>query len=126
MNITFQDFFTPVGLSVCSNALIFALYVCIRLHDVIPMPGFVFFPMILGDAMLIIGVDFASAGPVYLTSKEVSSQWKMLAGKSQAKRKARSFCPLKVRFGMNFIDELTSLTILDFSVGQTVSLLVMS
>lgn len=74
MNVTFQDIFTPVGISVASNALIFALYVCIKLHDVIPMPGLAFFPMVLVDAALIIGVDFATGGQVYLASKVVHSK----------------------------------------------------
>lgn len=129
MNVTFQDFFIPIGLAFFSNALIFVLYVCIKLHDAIPMPGFLFFPLILTDALLVIGVDFASAGFVHSKSNVVIAKWKMLCGfkrRTQLKTKAHSFPPLKIRFGMNFIDEMTSLTILDFCLNQTVSLLLMS
>lgn len=64
-NLTVQDFYLPAT----GNGFIFVLFVCIKLHDIIPMPGFIFFPMILMNAILIIGFDFAATSFVYGQSK---------------------------------------------------------
>lgn len=80
------------------------------------MPGFSFFPMVLMDTTLVIGFDFAAMSFVYTQSKVAIKEWKQL---DWFKRKSL----LKVRFGLNFVDELTSLTVLNFCINQTVSLL---
>jgi hypothetical protein len=133
MNVTFQDFFTPGLFMSTSNAIVFILYVCIKLHSDVPMPGFAFFPMVLMDAVLVIGFDFAAAGFVYAKSKSVIGRWTRMENRFRnnqsnklVKAKACSFPSLKLRFGMNFVDELTTLTILDYCLNQTVSLLLMT
>lgn len=131
VNITFRDLLIPGTIAMISNLGVFSLYVTVRLHGVIPMPGFLFFPLLLSDTVLVIAIDFASAGFVYMESKNIVTEWQKNSSfrtrkKSMVHTKARSFSPLKFQFGMNFIDELTSFTVLDYCLNQTVSLLLMS
>lgn len=123
MNVTFRALFIPGGFTTASVIVIFSLYVCIKMHSAIRMPGFAFYPTLLIDAMLVIGVDFASAGGVYSKSKRFVTICRKWNSRKALRLEGKSLQPLKIRFGMNFIDELTSLTILDFCLSQTVSLL---
>lgn len=93
------------------------------------MPGFSFFPMVLMDTTLVIGFDFAAMSFVYTQSKETMKEWRQLdwfKRKSNVRGKFRSLPLLKVRFGLNFVDELTSLTVLNFCMNQIVSLLLIT
>ncbi len=127
MNATLAPFFTPGSLTFCSIGIIFTLYVVIKLHVNIPMPGFAFFPMLLTDILLVVGVDFASLGKMYGASKSFVEPARKLTNSTKlVRRSAMALQPLKIRFGMNFIDELTALTILDFCLNQTVSLILMT
>ncbi len=126
MNVTLRSFFIPGCLTFTTIGEIFTLFVCIKLHQEIPIQAFAFFPMLGLDLILVIGVDFASLGFIYLRSQEFVEGCKKLNGVKLVRRQTRSFPPLKIRFGMNFIDELTGMTILDFCLNQTVSLLLMT
>ncbi|OXA45325.1 hypothetical protein Fcan01_20102 [Folsomia candida] len=129
MNLMFKNLFIPGLYSVASNGIVFALYVIIRLHGVISLAGLSFFIMILMDFALTVAVDLAAVGHVYSISAHVSEKWKKmeyLGRRSEARKIAKSFPPLKIRFGNNYVDHLTSLTVLDHCLSLTVSLLLMT
>ncbi|OXA44883.1 uncharacterized protein LOC110857362 isoform X1 [Folsomia candida] len=129
MNIMFRNVFIPGLYCVASNGIVFALYVIIRLHEEISLAGLSFFIMMLMDFLLTVGVDLASVGRVYSVSVEVTETWRKmenLGRKSEARKIAKSFPPLKIRFGDNFVDHLTSLSVLDYCLNWTVSLLLMT
>ncbi|OXA44922.1 hypothetical protein Fcan01_19884 [Folsomia candida] len=129
IDVVFKNLFIPGVYAVASNGIVFSLYVCIRMHSTISIAGLSFFVTLLMDFILTIGVDLASMGYVNLKSSQLTEKWKNMEGfgrKSEAKRISRSFQPLKIRFGSNFIDHLTSLVVLDHCLSLTVSLLLMT
>ncbi|OXA45187.1 hypothetical protein Fcan01_20314 [Folsomia candida] len=129
MNLIFQNFFIPGLYCVTSNGIVFAFYVIIRLHGVISLAGMSFFIILLTDFALTVGLDLASVGHVYSVSVHVTEKWRKmenLGRKSESRKIAKSFPPLKIRFGDNFVDHLTSLSVLNNCLNWTVSLLLMT
>ncbi|OXA44920.1 hypothetical protein Fcan01_19886 [Folsomia candida] len=129
IDVVFKNLFIPGVYAVASNGIVFSLYVCIRMHSTISIAGLSFFVMLLIDFLMTVGLDLASMGNVNLKSSQLTEKWKNMEGfgrRSEAKRISRSFQPLKIRFGSNFIDHLTSLTVLDHCLSLTVSLLLIS
>jgi hypothetical protein len=93
------------------------------------MPGFVIFPMLLVDIALVVGIDFASLGGMYGASNRFVKKCRKLTGafnRKLTRRSALALQPLTIRFGMNYIDQQTALTIFNFSLNQTVSLILMT
>ncbi|OXA54008.1 hypothetical protein Fcan01_11609 [Folsomia candida] len=107
---------------------IFGLFVCITLHENIPLPGFAIFPLlgVLAGINNILVISLASMVNVSservlvtLTKKIVSSEVKK---RGLLRRELRSCGALKIKFGSNFIDKGTPLIMQNFCIHQTVSL----
>lgn len=131
MNTMFRNFFIPAVFVIASNGIVFCLFVIIRMHGTISIAGLSYFVMLLGDFLLTVGVDLASVGDVYKKSVKVTEKWRKMEHHKGRRdgttgRIAISLPPLKIRFGNNFVDHLTSLTVLDHCLNLTVSLLLMT
>ncbi|OXA49897.1 hypothetical protein Fcan01_15891 [Folsomia candida] len=112
---------------ICVPALeIVALFVCVNLHQDISGLGFLLFPLVAFDAAMIIILVFPLASWVYKESKEtirdISSKVIFLDNKALTRRQIRSFIPLRVKFGSNFIDRTTALVIQNFVLNRTMTL----
>lgn len=106
-------------------------YVCIQLHDEIPMPGFLIFPLIMFDCVLANVFVYSVASWVYSKSIKVLRAYarhtvKFSGRKSRLAREIKACAVLKIKFGSNFIDNGTPLVIQDFCMNQTVSLLLIN
>ncbi|CAL8069313.1 unnamed protein product [Orchesella dallaii] len=81
------------------------------------------------DALLVVVVVFGFLGLVYASSMntlEIGKEVQILRKDPWARRYIRSWPPLKIGLGsVNFIDKVTGLVSVDFSVNQTVNLLMM-
>jgi len=53
-NGIFQTLYTPSVVAVALGELVAAVFVCIRLHAVVPMPGFIFYPLLIIDGLSVI------------------------------------------------------------------------
>jgi len=110
---------------------IFSGFVTVKLHNEIPMPGFLYFPVQFVDCCVLgIGILTVASYP-WEKSKYMIMTLKQLkaAGNNEYTRKMlRSLFPIKVMFGNgnNFIDKLTPLIMQDFVINQTVSLLLLT
>jgi len=125
-NYVFQREYTPSIVATITGEIIVCVFVCIRLHDVVPMPGFLFYPLLLVDGLSVIlttkvaGEVYRKSG-VYLFSLRENVK---LTRKHRLVKELKSLAPIKIRFGAsNFIDELTPLVLLDFCFCQSVSVL---
>lgn len=90
------------------------------------MPGFLVFPMILFDAVIVNMLTITLASNVHKESvKLLRVMAKNAIGQGQyavTKRQLRACTLLKIKFGSNFIDRGTPLVIQTFCLNQTVSL----
>lgn len=116
----------PAVITVIPGLQIVPQYVCIKLHDVIPMPGFLLFPTYFLDCTLVNILVFTMASWVNSASEGIIRKWRQRAGmkrKSVLRKQMLACCPLKIRFGINNIDRGTPLNIQNFCMDQTVQLL---
>lgn len=124
-----QSYFIPSIVTAAISVIVISLYTCIRLHSVIPMPGFAFFPLLSTDGFSVIFV-LRIASIVYRKSHKIVCVVVKSANQSRKtwfRKKTNSLEMLKIRFGSaNFIDETTPLVILDFAFTQTVSLMLLT
>ncbi|XP_035707910.1 uncharacterized protein LOC118435654 [Folsomia candida] len=105
---------------------VLSLFVIIKLHDQVPLPGFLLFPegFITAGSALIVYETVAAI----LNTKSVQTIdiWKQRFSRGKAKRReVKSLRPLMVKFGSNYIDKGTPLITQDFCINQTVSMLLM-
>ncbi len=107
----------------------FALYVAIRLHTSLSLIEVGFFAFIYFNVTVFYLTIFVSAANLYIKSVVVLILWKremarmaMPANKTE-KRILKAMQPLKIRFGINFVDNHTPLVVQDFSMRQMASLL---
>lgn len=56
-NKVFQTVFIPTLVATAIFVIIICLYTCIKLHKVIPMPGFAFFPLLSTDGFSVIFIS---------------------------------------------------------------------
>ena len=124
INICCKDFFLSGLLIIVSAVFVLSLFVCIKLNQAIPLPGFLFFPLALFDVCIIILVEYTTAALIWKRSSELLILWKKQSKhKTMFKATLKSLSPFKIKFGMNFVDSLTPLVILDFCINQTASML---
>lgn len=128
-NRVFQAVFLPTLIATAIFVIIICLYTCIRLHGVIPMPGFAFFPLLSSDGFSVIFIT-RIASLVYIQSQRFVSEVRKsgkYSRRSWFRKKALSVDELKICFGSaNFIDEMTPLVFLDFAFEKTVSLMLLT
>jgi hypothetical protein len=136
-----QTWFVPALIFTGSMMQVVCMFATVRLHDRIPMPGFLFFPMMGVDNFITVFFmnDFASG--IVMKSEMYLRMWKnssLIMGK-EIKGKKRQIVPMlnkreikscglmKVRFGgANYIDRLTPLVMEDFCINQTLSLILLN
>jgi len=130
-NGIFQTLYTPSVIAVAIGELVASVFVCIRLHAVVPMPGFIFYPVLIIDGVSII-IMTKVAGEVFRKSTEFLRTARKKISTSESRRcvyrkRIRSLGAMKIRFGaVNFIDEKTPLVFLDLSVSMVVSFLLLN
>jgi len=81
------------------------------------------------DCLLVIVIVLGMQGRVYTTSKkamQMAKQGEKWQRDCWSKRVIRSWQPLKIGFAwVNFFDRFTGINVLQFSLGQTINLLMM-
>lgn len=133
-NACFKNLFLPGILGSVSALFIFSLFVSIKFAQLVPLPGFLFFPLALFDCGVIILVEFSTAGFLHERSASLVEIYKTqsMVGhgnnkvKKVTKMTAQSLAPLKIRMGMNYVDKFTPLVILNFCVSESVSLIMIA
>jgi len=138
INVCFRHSYFPLFLSGMTALLVFCMHSCVKLPGKIPMPGFSYFPLVVVNGVVSLLVMNTKAANVYEHSLELIKALKSpppahVVGNSSAQlcirrkhwtiKMAESLRPLKVHFGMNFVDKVTPLLMINFSVNQVVSLL---
>ncbi len=106
-----------------------SFYVCIKLHGNIDLPTFAMFPIMYFDGFFLCVVVFTVASRVYKWSDDLLQGWRLNPAsvkKSELRKVLRSFPPLKIRMGGNFVETCTPLIIQDFCVRTTASMLLLS
>jgi len=82
--------------------------------------------MIVVDGIVSLLVMNTKAANVREMSSHMIRSWENVQKVKRThwiKKMAKSFVPLKIQFGSNFVDQITPLLIVNFSVNQTLSLL---
>lgn len=105
---------------------VLSLFVLIKLHDQIPLPGVVLFleGFITAASALIVYETVAAI--VNTKSVRIIGAWKGQFCRSKIKRReVTSLKPLMIKFGSSFIDKGTPLITQNFCITQTVSMLLM-
>ncbi|XP_035704132.1 uncharacterized protein LOC118434510 isoform X1 [Folsomia candida] len=105
---------------------VLSLFVIIKLHDQVPLPGFLLFPEGFITAASALIVYETVAAILNTKSFQIIGTWKQQFCRGKVKRReVRSLRPLMVKFGSNYIDKGTPLVTQDFCINQTVSMLLM-
>ncbi|XP_035708304.1 uncharacterized protein LOC118435898 [Folsomia candida] len=128
VNECFRRHYFPLFLGGMTALTIFCLHACIRLPGKIPMPGFSYFPMVAFDGVVSLLIMTTRAANVREKSISMIRSWsncQTIKRKHLVKKMTKSFVPLKVQLGGGFVDKLTPLLILNFTVSQVVSLLLL-
>jgi hypothetical protein len=93
----------------------------------IPLSAMFLLAAVYTNCAACIVVGCTAAANVHTHSREVIHSWKVNARGSKVVRKLTKTCnPLKIKLGTNFIDILTPLVIMDITINQTVSLLLIT
>jgi len=120
LNETFANLL-PLVLSTVASILIFTLFICIRLSSDAQGFGFLIFPLTAIDCILIILVEFSSAG--FVNSNSIAYIKALRC--STSNYRLATLQPLRVRLGSStgWVEKVTPLVVLDFCITQTAGLL---
>ncbi|OXA45026.1 hypothetical protein Fcan01_20122 [Folsomia candida] len=106
------------------------MYICVMMHDEIPMPAYLIFPLVLLNCLGNNIFIFTFASWVNNVSTRTLREQLMGMGRcgwgkrrSILSKEAKACTVLKIKFGSNFIDRGTPLVIQDFCLTQTMSLI---
>jgi hypothetical protein len=123
----------PATMAAVPVAQIVAFFIIIKLHDQIPLSGFLMYPVALIASFSGLAVMQTLSAKLMLESEKLVGKWKrkntfsgvVTKNTKYRRRMIRSMQMLKVRFGSNFIDRDTTLVTQNFCLCQTVSLLIL-
>lgn len=105
-------------------------YVSITMHDDIPMPGFVLFPIMSVEAIITNVVVFTPASWVNGRSTRILARYARkithCVRKSVVVKERKACTMLKIKFGSNYVDQSTPLVIQNFCLNQTMSLILIN
>lgn len=104
-------------------------YVCIKLHTTMSLPAIACFGLIYWDVIIFTTAMFTASSRVYTKSGELLATWRAQwrsGSRSELRRSLSSLCPVKVRFGNNFVDHSTPLVFQDTINNLTVSCLLIA
>ncbi|CAL8069315.1 unnamed protein product [Orchesella dallaii] len=128
-NCIHQSLIVVVLLNQAMFVVIVGLFLIIGMYTRLEIAQQLLFVVLGFDALLVLVVVFGILGLVYVSSMktlEIGKEIQILRKDPWARRYIRSWPPLKIGLGsVNFIDKLTGLVSVDFSVNQTVNLLMM-
>jgi hypothetical protein len=118
---------TPLILVVGPYSQIFGIYTCIKFNSKFPFYVFMMFALICINAIVCNIVLFTFASWIQVQSQEAIVLWEKQCCKykrrSLLKKMIKTFVPLKIKFGSNFMDRGTALVIQNYVFNQTMSLL---
>lgn len=129
MNAFLERRIVPVTMLTIPLNQIIGQYVSICLHDTIPMPFFLMFPLIAVDTGVCNVLVFTLASWVHSGSLDVLRKLRRLTcgrRNSVFAKNLKSCSLLKIKFGSNFIDRGTALVIQDFCMNQTANLVMIN
>lgn len=132
LNGTFSKFILPIIMVTFTALQILSGFVSISRYDYIPMPQFLQFPLIWLNIFAFNMLVTTLCSSVNENSESLLQEMTEMLYQERFKicrkyvtRELKACFPLKMRFGNNFIDGGTPLTIQDFVLNQTVSLMLM-
>ncbi|OXA63516.1 hypothetical protein Fcan01_00133 [Folsomia candida] len=130
LNHATQGQLVPAMIGVAPQLQVFAQFVCIKLYSKIPLPGFLFFPLLVVDSTICNLIVESMAAKVNTNSvkllSDLNRELKGLPVKSSCRKELRACTAAKIQFGQNFVDKGTPLVIENFCFNQTVSLLLLN
>jgi hypothetical protein len=107
-----------------SSLFIVSVYTSIKFVNEIPLVAMILLASLYINCAAFIVVGCTTAANVHTYSHELIHSWKVSARRSRVIRKQLMACaPLKIKLGTNYIDKLTPLVIMDFTISQTVTVL---
>jgi hypothetical protein len=118
LNLAFRNLL-PLVLATVASILIFTLFILIRLHSSANDVSFLIFPLTMFDCVLIILVEFSSAGFI-----STNGQLYMNSIINKNPRIRMKLKPLEVQLGsFGHISCVAPILVLDFCICQTAGLL---
>lgn len=127
-NVVLTERILP-AIMICIPAIeIATLFVCFTLHQEIPIPGFLIFPIIAMSAGINNILIITLASKVYSASQRLLSLFEKTHQGRMSKfvRKELLACNvLKIKFGSNFIDNGTPVIMQNFCIDKTLSLILL-
>lgn len=116
----------PAILVVAPIVQIFCTFVLIKLARSLTSEGYITYPFIISVCVVACMLFETFAAQLGIKSKKLSGDWLMEKNISKINRRViKSFQPIRIKVGSNFIDRGTALVTQDFCITQTVSLLLM-
>ncbi|OXA47716.1 hypothetical protein Fcan01_17514 [Folsomia candida] len=127
LNEWLKPVLVPSLITLAPSLQILSQYVCIQMHNDIPMPGFLVVPLIVQNTIIVNILVFTLASYVFSSSARVMQNIKRRIRKeprrSTIKKDLKACSIMKIKFGTNFVDRGTPLVIQDFCLSQTMQLL---
>lgn len=115
----------PLVLVACPGIQILSAVAFIKFQHVMPGTHLVFLGLAAIDGLIMNILFCTAAGVIFRTSGAYLRDMKGVVKDKVGMRLLKSFAPLKVRFGSNFMDELTPLVIQQFCSIQTMNMLLL-
>jgi hypothetical protein len=113
-------------LTSASSLFVVSVYSSIKFVNDIPLSAMILLALVYINCTSYIVDGCTAAANVHTYSLELIRSWKVSARRSRIVRRQLMACaPLKIKVGTNYIDKLTPLVIMDFTISQTVSVLLM-
>ncbi|OXA40373.1 putative AC9 transposase [Folsomia candida] len=125
LNFAIRDKVFPTFLVSCPSMQILATFVCIKYHDGMAGTHLIFLALLSLDTEVLNVIYCTAAGVVYEKSETYLKGLKGLVRGKEERKMLKSYTPLRVRFGSNFMDRLTPLVIQQFCAIQTMNLLLL-
>ncbi|OXA41340.1 hypothetical protein Fcan01_23704 [Folsomia candida] len=126
LNAVLKDSILPAFVLCAPLIQIVCMFVCINLHAEIEMPGFVMFPMLWLDAIWANVFVYTLASYIHNVSKKLLQEFRNMAvcieNEGLMRKEMKAMSRLKIKFGSNFIDRTTPLTIQNFCWSRTMTL----
>jgi hypothetical protein len=111
-------------LMAASSIFTISVYSSIKFVNEIPLTALFLLAALYINCATCILAGCTSAGNVHMYSLELIHSWKVkCVGSRIVRQRLRACTPLKIKLGTNYIDKLTPLVIMDFTISQTVSVL---
>lgn len=126
VNGALRDKLFPSFLVLCPFMQIMATYASVKFHDGMPATYLIFVVLLSVEGVILNGLYSTAAAVIYRKSDAYLKAAKGVVLIKLDKKVLKSYTPLRVRFGSNFMDRLTPLVLQEFIAMQTINLLLLT